>query len=190
MNLKDAGQRIWRRKGLVFLTTFLTAVLLFDLAIIQSVEYKAGTKLLIIQKQSSNLTKILEQGIYSDIFFEKVVNSAYDVAASDFSRETGERRKEWRKRVKISTKEDLGLMEINVFYPERNKAEQISRAIVSTLKANHQLYHGLSDDIEIRTLDYTWADSSPATDQLYSATALGALLGFLIGLGLTLRRID
>jgi len=52
------------------------------------------------------------------------------------------RRKEWQKDVKVAILRDLGVMEISVFYPQKEKAEQINSAIINILEKDHQFYHG------------------------------------------------
>lgn len=195
MNLQETLKLIYQKKWLVFWLTVLGAVLFFDLIVIQEPEYKASTKILVVQKQVSGqdiytisksaqyLTNILKEGIYSDVFFEDVLKSPYQVEIADFSTQLKERRKEWQKSVKISIVRDLGLIEVDVFYPQKEKAEQIAWAVVDTLGKNHQFYHGSGQNVEVKVLDNPLVSQNPATIRLWIGTVFGALLGFLVSLG-------
>jgi len=194
MDLKQLIKIIYQKKWLVFWLTILGAVLAFDLAVIQNPEYRASSKVLIIQKQVAGqdiysisksaqyLGKVLREGIYSDSFFEKVIESPYQVQESDFPELTKDRRDKWQKNIKVSIVRDLGIIEIDVFNLEKEKAEQISLAVTSVLEANHQLYHGAEQSVELRVLDNPLVSQKPDSSRLWFSSVIGGVLGFLIGL--------
>lgn len=200
MNYKKAGKIVLGKKWLVFWATVLGAVLIFDLMVIQAPDYKANSKILVVQKQVAGqdiytvsksaqyLVRILKEGIYSDSFFEKVIQLPYGVDEADFPSKPKERRKEWEKTVQAIIVRDLGVMEINVFYPEKEKAEQISRAITDVLLTEHNFYHGGGDNVALKVLDEPLASERPMTLGLLFGSVLGALIGFLIGVGWVLRK--
>lgn len=200
MNYKEAVKIIFGKKWLVFWAAVLGAVLVFDLMVIQAPNYKSNSKILVIQKQVAGqdiytvsksaqyLARILKEGIYSDSFFEKIIESPYGVEEADFPLKPKERRKEWEKSVRAIIVRDLGVMEINVFYPEKEKAEQISRAITDVLSAEHTFYHGGGENVVLRILDKPLVSEKPITFNLWLGSVLGALLGFLLGSGWALRK--
>ena len=51
MSLKETLNLIYQKKWLVFWLTVLGAVLFFDLMVIQEPQYKASSKILVVQKQ-------------------------------------------------------------------------------------------------------------------------------------------
>lgn len=170
------------------------AVLFFDLTVIQEPKYKASSKILVVQNQTSGqdiytvsksaqyLTKILQEGVYSDIFFESVLKSGYKIEEGDFPNQSKERRKQWKKDVKVSIVRDLGIMEIDVLHSEKEKAEQISWAITKTLEKNHGFYHGGGQNVEVKVIDKPLVTQNPVTINIWLGTLLGALFGFLISL--------
>jgi len=200
MDFKETIKIILQRKWLVFWMAVLGAVLFFDLMVIQTPDYEASSKILVIQKQTNGqdiytvsksaqrLAQILREAIYSDSFFEKVLESPYEIEVINFSADPEKRRKEWKKTVNVTIGRDLGLMEIDISYPRQEKAEQISRAITSALKQNHQLYHGAGDNIEMRILDYPLVDKKPNSLRLWLGTLLGAIVGFLAGAVIAFRK--
>ena len=200
MNFQETIKIIYQKKWLIFWLTVLGAVLVFDLVVIQSPQYKASFKILVIQKQLAGqdiysisksaqyLSKILREGIYSDSFFEKVLSSPYQVEAVDFPAQLKERRKQWEKSVKVKIVRDLGIMEIDVFYPDKEKAGQITRAIAGILEENHRFYHGGGQNVEIKVLDKPLVSQKPISFHLWLGSILGALIGFLAGLAWVLRK--
>jgi len=194
MDLKEVIKLVYQKKWLVFWLTVLGAVLAFDLAVVQSPQHRASSKVLIIQKQVAGqdiysisksaqyLGKILREGIYSDSFFEKVIESPYQVEESDFPELTKDRRKQWQKDVKVSIVRDLGIIKIDVFNLEKEKAEQISLAVTNVLEVNHQLYHGAGESLELRVLDNPLVSQKPDASRLWFSSVIGGVIGFLIGL--------
>ena len=154
MDINQTTKILYRRKWLIFWFTVLGTVLFFDLMLIQPAEYKVSSKILVIQKQiagqdiysisksSQYLSQVMKQAIYSDTFFDEVIKSPHQIQATDFPSETKQRREEWQKTVKIGITRDLGILEIQVLYPGKEKAERISKAIVSILIKDHLLHWG------------------------------------------------
>jgi capsular polysaccharide biosynthesis protein len=200
MNLGEIIKLIYQKKWLVFWLTVLGAVLVFDLMVIQTPQYKASSKILVIQKQTAGqdiysisksaqyLCRVLKEGIYSDSFFEKIVQSPYQIAVTDFPAQPKERQREWEKSVKVTIVRDLGVMEIDVFSPQKEKAEQISWAVTNLLEKNHRFYHGGGKNVELKVLDYPLVSQKPVTTHLWFGSILGALIGFLVGVVWVLKK--
>ena len=194
MNSKELFEIIRERKWLVFWLTVFGAVLFFDLLVIQTPQYKASSSILVVQKQvegqdiysisksAQYICQILKEGINSDSFFNKVLNSPYQIESSDFSEGIKERRKEWNKSVNVKIVRDLGLLEIDVFYPNREKAENLSLAINNVLENEHDFYHGGGDKVKLKALDNTLVAEKPVSINLWLGTFFGALLGFFLSL--------
>ena len=199
INLKQIIKLIYQKKWLIFWLTVLGAVLAFDLAVMQTPQYKASFEILVIQKQvvgqdiysisksAQYICQVLKEGIYSDSFFEKVL-SPNQVAAADFPIQVKERRQEWQKSVKVKIIRDLGVIKIDVFHSEKEKAKQISRATADVLEKNHQFYHGAGQNVEIKVLNEPLVSQKPITFHLWFSSILGALLGFLVSLAWILRK--
>lgn len=194
INLKQVIKLIYQKKWLIFWLTVLGAVLAFDLAVMQTPKYRASFEILVIQKQvvgqdiysisksAQYICRVLKEGIYSDSFFEKVL-SPYQVEAADFPMQVKEKRRDWQKSVKVKIVRDLGVMEIDIFHSEKEKAEQISQATADVLEKNHQFYHGGGQNVEIKVLNEPLVSQKPITFHLWFGSILGALLGFSVGLG-------
>jgi len=200
MNFKETIKFIYQKKWFIFWVTVLGAVLFFDLMVIQEPQYKSNSKILVVQKQvygqdiytisksAQYITNILKEGIYSDVFFENILLSPYGIEANDFSEYFKKRRKEWKKSVKVLILRDTGVMEINVFYPQKEKAEQINSAIINILEKDHQFYHGENENIEVKILNKPIVSQNPISINLWLGTIFGGLFGFLIGISWILRK--
>lgn len=190
MNYKEAIKIIKQRKWLVFWLTVFGAVLFFDLLVIQPPKYKASSSILVVQEQiggqdiysisksAQYICQVLKEGIYSDSFFDKVIESPYQIEISDFPKELKQKRKEWQKNVKVQIVRDLGLMEINVFYSNKEKTKNLSMAITDVLKNNHDFYHGNKENVELKILNNPLVSEKPVSINLWFGTLFGGLLGF------------
>ena len=200
MNYKEAVKIIYQKKWLVFWAAILGAVLVFDLMVIQVPKYKASSKILVIQKQVAGqdiytisksaqyLSGILKEVVYSDSFFEKILESPFGVEEANFSTKIKERRKKWEESVKISVSRDLGIIEINVFHPRREIAERTNQAIIDVFFGSHSFYHGANQNVKIVLLNKTLTTEKPLMIDLWLGSVLGALIGLLIGVGWVLRK--
>ncbi|MAF20147.1 MAG: hypothetical protein CMI55_00500 [Parcubacteria group bacterium] len=193
-NINQTIKILYQKKWLIFWLTVLGAVLFFDLIVIQPAQYKANFKILVIQKQlagqdiysisksSQYLSQILKEAIYSDSFFDAVIQAPYQIETTDFPITSKQRQKQWKRTVKVKIARDLGIMEIDVFYPDKQKAKQISQAVVNILTKDHRLYHGGGQNVELKLLDYPLVNQKPVMIHIWLGTILGALTGLLIGL--------
>ncbi len=193
MIIKQILDEIWQRKWFVFWTMFLGAFLAFDIAVLQTPMYKAGSRVSVIQKQVAGqdiytisksaqyLSNILKEAVYSDSFFNKMIAiSEGEVEAQNFPLDSKKRREKWKDTVEVFIDRDLGLMEINVYYPRQEKARQINLAIAEVLVQEHQFYHGSGQNVEVKVLDYPIVADAPSTFNLWMASFLGLIIGFLM----------
>lgn len=194
MNYKETVNIIKEKKWLIFWLTIFGAVLFFDLLVIQPPKYKANSSILVVQKQvegqdiysisksAQYICQVLKEGIYSDSFFDKVIASPYQVELIDFPEKLKERRKEWQKDVEVKIVRDLGLMEINVYYSDKEKTKNLSMAITESLIDNHDFYHGSGENVKLKILNNPLVAEKPVSINLWLGTFLGALLGLFSSL--------
>jgi len=199
MDFQEMITTIYQKKKLIFWITVLGALLAFDLAVIQTPKYQSNFKILITQKETTGqdiytisksaqyLMQVLEEGIYSDDFFYKVISLDNQIEEENFSPIAKERRKEWQKIIEVQSVRDLGVLEINIFYPEKDKAESLGQTIANVLKSDHSFYHGSKENVELKILNSPLVSSSPVRTWLWLETILGAFIGFLFGSILALK---
>jgi len=190
MDYKETIRIIKEKKWLIFWLTIFGAVLFFDLLVIQPPKYKASSSILVVQEQvegqdiysisksAQYICQVLKEGIYSDSFFNKVIGSSDQIKTNDFPEKLKERRKEWQKSVEVKIIRDLGLMEINVFYSNKEKTENLSMIVTDVLKNNHDFYHGSGENVKLKILNSPLVSEKPISINLWLGTFFGALLGF------------
>jgi len=190
MNYRETINIIKQKKWLIFWLTIFGAVLFFDLLVIQPPKYKASSSILVVQEQvegqdiysisksAQYICQVLKEGIYSDSFFNKVIGSSDQIKTNDFPEKLKERRKEWQKSVEVKIIRDLGLMEINVFYSNKEKTENLSMIVTDVLKNNHDFYHGSGENVKLKILNSPLVSEKPISINLWLGTFFGALLGF------------
>ncbi len=194
MNTKQIFNAIWQRKWLVFWTAILGAFLAFDIMVLQPPMYKASSRVLVIQKQMAGqdiyavsksaqyLSQVLREAVYSDDFFNKTIKASDgELEMENFPANFKDRREKWEDTVKVGVARDLGLVEIDVYYPHQEKARQINLAVTEVLAKEHQSYHGAGDKVEVRVLDYSAVSDNPSALRLWLVTLLGLIIGFLAG---------
>jgi len=194
MNFKETIKIIKEKKWLIFWLTVFGAVLFFDLLVIQPPKYKANSSILVVQKQvegqdiysisksAQYICQVLKEGVYSDSFFNKVIESSYQIETNDFPENLKERRKEWQKSIEVKIVRDLGLIEINTFCSDKEKTENLSIAITNVLKDSHSFYHGSGENVKLKILNNPLVSEKPVSINLWLGTFLGALLGFCFSL--------
>lgn len=194
--LQNISKHIW----LIFWLSLFGAVLAFDISVIQTPLYKATSKILVIQKQTQGqdiysisksaqyLTRVLKESVYSDSFFNQVISSTDKISRDDFPQDDKERRKAWRKSIKISITQDLGVMEIAVYSKSTDKIKDVNQAIANNLVANHQYYHGAGNNVEVKILDEPFVNEKPDTPILWLNTIIGVLLGLAVSLFIIFQR--
>lgn len=193
MTSKQIFQTISKKKWLVLWTTLLGAFLFFDFTVINPPQYKANSRVLVIQEQVAGqdiyaisksaqyISKVLKEGIYSDTFFDKAIASSDSLNNENFPKKTKERREAWEENIEVAIERDLGIMSINTYRSDKEEARQLSLAVTETLVNNHKFFHGADKNIELKVLDYSLASNRPVMLRLWIITLIGAILGFSAG---------
>lgn len=197
MRISEFLKLIVRRKQTVISALVICLAAAVLLVAVQPLKYGSFSRLLVSQEfsegadaytisQSNNhLSKLFARVVESGSFYEKVVNSGYDIDREYFARE-GARKKEiekWQKTVSAkSLNTGNGIVEIEVYHPSRSQAEQIGEAVNYILKTENREYHGLEEKIFLKTLDAPFVSIRPdKPDILLIFFASAVLALFLAG---------
>lgn len=180
-------KRKWKS---ITLVAILVASLVFAVSALMEPKYRSDMSVLVIQKQSEDkvdaysaaksaeyLSDIFSKIIYTDSFIDDVLKSPENVQ-NKFSNDKEERKKEWKKEVKVEKINNTGIIEISVHDPSRSEAEKIAQAISSNLSVNNQKYHGGGEKINITIVDGPITTKFPASPNVF----LNALAGFFFGI--------
>ncbi|MFH1523043.1 MAG: Wzz/FepE/Etk N-terminal domain-containing protein [Patescibacteria group bacterium] len=172
---------------LIFLFVVLIATML------QPLKYRSTAKLLIVQSNNysdaysisrSNqfLGNVLSEVVYSNSFFEQVMDSGYNINKNIFSANQNKKIKQWRKTVSAEPISDTGIIVIYTYHKDKYQASQINQAIAYTLKAKHNSYHGLGDKVAVKIIDKTTTSNWPVKPNIVLNTIFSVFLGLLAGI--------
>lgn len=191
----DFSNVLKRKWKSITLVAVLVASLVFAVSALMEPKYRSDMSVLVIQKQSEDkvdaysaaksaeyLSDIFSKIIYTDSFIDDVLKSPENVQ-NKFSSDKEERKKEWKKEVKVEKINNTGIIEISVYDPSRNEAEKIAQAISSNLSANNQKYHGGGEKINITIVDGPITTKFPASPNVFLNTLVGFFLGIIGSIG-------
>jgi len=185
MTINEIIKIIFRRKWLIFWLLLFGAVFAFDLSVIQTPQFKASSKILIIQKQTQGqdiytisksaqyICRVLKEAVYSDSFFDQILKTSDKISKEDFP---------LKDKTDIKILQDLGVMKIDIYSPTAEKAEEINKAVTNALVINHADYHGADNNVELKILDRPAVSQKPNKPILWLNTLIGALIGLVFGL--------
>lgn len=185
--------KIFRKNWeIVALITGVTIVLALLLSLIQPFQYSASTKILIIQKQASNLDaytatksaerigKNLSSIIHTSSFYNEVIDANSNLQYN-FSADSVERRKAWEKNVKVTVLPETGILQIDAYDVDKNFASQLVRTIAYVLVSKGAEYHGGGTDVEIKVVDDVFISKYPVRPNIALNMALALIIGIILG---------
>ncbi len=173
-------------KKLIVKICLAVIVLVVVVSLFMPQQYRAQTKLLIIQHQSLSLDtylaaksaekigKILSEVVYSSSFFDEVWQAGFNIG-TDWGETAKERRRIWKRRVELSPITQTSLIEVNTYHKDRVSVEQLAQAMIYVLIERGSQYHGGGDQVEIKLIDKPIVSNYPVRPNLI-LNAIGALL--------------
>ena len=193
MDIHEYINILKQKKQTIFSAVALFLVIAVILTIIQPFKYGSETKILVVQKNQYGVDPyqvnkaneyvgdVLVDVIATNSFFNEIINSGFDVNRDYFPVRLEDQSKEWKKTVKANSN-NRGIITLSVFHKDKYQADQIIRAINTTLKDKHKLYHGSGDNIEIRIIDQPFTSELPVKPNVILNLLFGVLFGLLFAL--------
>ncbi|MBI4779632.1 hypothetical protein HY797_04250 [Candidatus Falkowbacteria bacterium] len=193
MEFNDYLSLIFKRKGTVALFVFIFVILAIILSLIQPFKYGSSSQVLVIQnsgnpdpyltsKSTEYLSNILAKVVYSNSFFENVLDSGYYVDKNYFGETIKDQMKVWLKTVSAKAVNDSGIISLAVYHTDRSQAELINRAVAYTLQTKHGLYHGGGENVSIKVIDEPITGNYPVQPNLILNFGLALVLGLVFSL--------
>lgn len=183
------------KKATIFFIVIVFLILAIILSLIQPFKYGASSQVLVIQKSGGSdsyaisksaeyLSNILAKVIYSNSFFNSVLDSGYSIDKTYFGQSIKSQMKTWNKTVSAKAINDSGIISLNIYHTDRAQAELIARAVVYTLQTKHGLYHGggNGDNVAIKVIDETFSGNYPVQPNLILNFSLALVLGLIFSL--------
>jgi len=178
--------------GIVIFGIFI-ASLSFLALIAKEKNFKVATDLLIVQNQTQNqdfytlsksseyVGKVLNEGIYSELFIDEIVNTG-KVNSEFLPFDKKEKMKEWSKNVEVSTNPDLGILSVEVFDNDQKQALAISDAISDVLINKNSLFLGEGQNISVKVLSGPIVEKNPTIENIAATMTGGFVLGIMLSI--------
>ena len=194
MEYKQFKNLVSQRKLTVFTITAMFLIVVALVTFLQPLRYSATSTLLVMQNYGPNtdaynvsrsnqfLSSLLAQVVYSDSFYERVMESGYNIDKSIFSADINKRKKQWQKMVYTHAIADTGMITLKVYHQDKVTANKINQAVAYTLMIKHGQYHGLGDSVKIKVINESTLSDWPVKPNII----LNFLLGLISGLAASL----
>jgi capsular polysaccharide biosynthesis protein len=188
MTLHDFIKLIFKKKQTFISVLFIFLLIAGSAILIQRPKYGADSKILTLHtyegvvdpyvsaRSNDYLSGLFSRIIYSNSFLDKVLDSDFTIDKDYFKGSDSKKIKLWAKTIKAKSIAETGIMELEVYHPDKVQAEQISRAVIFTLQTNHSLYHGFGSDVQIKELDSPTASTYPVKPDVILILVLAAAL--------------
>ncbi len=138
-------------------------------------------------KSTERIAANLSELIYTTTYFNNVLAQAQGFDASYFPTDEYQRRKLWKESVETQLVPGTGIMALSGFHPKRGQARILVDAAARELALETPNYFGYNVRVQVvdSPLDSPWF----AKPRFLQNALIGALAGFLLGLGWILAKM-
>lgn len=182
-----------KRWGLILLSVLFFLALAAVISFSQTLKYRSSSRLLIIQdsvnldaysisKSNQYLGSLLTEAAYSGSFFELLSTSGSQVDWNYFNGDYKEQIKKWKNTIAVQNIGDTGIIQIEIYHPDRDQARALSAAVNSLMIAKNGLYQNGGDNLKLKIIDQPTLSSWPVRPNLPLNLAAGLAVGLLLGL--------
>jgi capsular polysaccharide biosynthesis protein len=155
-------------------------------------KYKATSKLIVVfnqgnidaytaSKNSSYITSILAEVVYSNSFIGDVLTNNYNLK-DNLGMTNEARQKSWKKMIKISTLDAQGIIIVDSYNNDKYQAYQFAQSVSAVLMSSHGQYDGFGDKVIIKQIDNSSLSDNWYPLQIIKNTILGFLAGLFLGI--------
>jgi capsular polysaccharide biosynthesis protein len=177
-------------KAIIFIAVIILAISLI-VSLVQTPKYQTSAKLLVVINQDNidpyaasrtadYIANILSEVVYSNSFLENVLKSNFGLN-DNLGLGQEKRLKAWKQMVRVRTKENKGIIFINVLNSDKNQTNQFTQAISYLLITKNNLYHGLGNKVEIKLIDGPIVSDEIAQPKIVYNGLLGLTVGLVLG---------
>jgi len=177
----------------------LAAFLLFFLIVggtftfLQTFKYSTKSQLLVIQEGAVGvdplavsrsveyLSTLFSQIVYSNSFFNLVLNSKYDIDKNYFVGDSTAQMKLWKKTVSAKAIANSGIIDISIYHPSGYQAKQIALAVNDVLINQNSNYQGIGNSVKVTVIDEPILSNYPDQPNLLLNFAMIIGLSFVFG---------
>jgi len=193
MEFNQFWQIFSRKKQTIFSIMLIAIVIVLVVSILSPIKYGAQSRVLVMQERTNvdaytlsrtneYLGNLFSQIVYSSSFFELVIrNKNYQVDHNYFGSQQSEQLKKWRNTVNARSYGDTGIIEINVYHPVPQQANQIALAVNDTLTSDGHKYSG-NENIKINVIDQPLVSDRPVKPNIPYTFAITIIGSFILAL--------
>jgi len=194
MNKNITIEDIIARRQLIVATMVIFALIAFTVSVVLPAKYQSDISVIVVQEQASEkvdafsatksaefLSNIFTRVIYTTSFFSDVQNAPFDVRRN-FSHDSEEREKEWKKFISVNKVNNTGIINISVINESRKTAEETAKAVAYILTTDSEKYHGGGERVTVRLIDGPNTPTRPTLPRILPNTLVGAILGFVLSI--------
>jgi len=161
------------------------------LSFTQPLNYSAEIRFLVIQKSilgldpytaiksSERVAMNLSEIVFTTSFFNKVMESDYNIDDAHFDQDEQKRRKQWSRALGTNVEGGTGLLTITVYHADRNQCLEIAQAVSSVLASQAKEYVG--GDVQIKLVDDPLVSRYPVKPNIPMNAFFGFVLGLVLG---------
>jgi capsular polysaccharide biosynthesis protein len=195
MTLKQFWTAVRARRQTILMIVLIFLVVSLVITFAQPIKYSSRLKLLVVQNVSQTstdpyslaasneyLSNILAKVAISNIFFNRVMHTGFDIDQNYFSTTINKQEKIWNKTISVVPVNNTGILIVTAYHQNRAQAEQIARAVGYVLMTENQNYHGLGDNLRIKLLDEPITSKYPVKPNIILNLILALFLGFVFSL--------
>jgi len=192
MNKFSYSKIIRQNWEIVALMTGIAIVIALVISVTQPFQYKATSKLLIIQNQTAafdaytatksaeKIGKNLVQVVSTTSFYNDVV-AANPRLVQEFPTDQLKLRKAWQKDVITSVVPETGILEIEAYNVDKQIAADMVSTVAYVLITKGATYHGGGTAVSIKVIDDVIVGKYPVRPNLVLNLGFAAVLGYVLG---------
>lgn len=182
---------IGRHRLAIVLMTLCVVGASVAVTFLQPFEYRSSFALLVIEKEGSldgyaaaksaerlslSLSQIMYTASFADQVYQRAQQAGFGPDATLLIADEHDRRKEWKRHVETRVLQDVGMLKIAVYHPERDKATLLANALAVVLTEQGPEYLG-GQNVQLRTVDFPLTSKRPARPNIPLNLSAGLLLG-------------
>lgn len=194
MEINDFFKLIGKRKQTILAIVLLFVFIATILTLVQPLKYESKSKLLVLQnfgenfdpysaaKSNEYLSNLLARITTSEIFFEEMLNSGFNVDRGYFSDRADKKLKIWDTTIVARAVNDSGIISVNIYHTDKYQTEQIARAVNYVLKTKNSQFYTGGSNVNIKVIDEPIVSKWPVKPNAPMNIGFAIVLGLISGL--------
>lgn len=194
MEINEFFKLIGKRKQTIFAIVLFFVFITTVFTLIQPLRYESKSKLLVLQnfgenfdpysaaKSNEYLSNLLARITTSEIFFEEMLGSGFNVDKNYFSDRADKKLKLWEKTVVARAVNDSGIISVNIYHTDKYQTEQIARAVNYVLKTKNSQFYTGGSNVNIKVIDEPIVSKWPVKPNAPMNIGFAIILGIISGL--------